>query len=386
MSDFPAAPVLEALELLKKNYAESIRTSRRLAYHKENVKVAQEDLNQENELLDELRSSFLPSIKHELKALSNALDPPHNSSEFPRPNVELSLDTLSNLNQIMQKAIQCISSAPLQPLDPKHAHDHSFKHCKAFRRFDLRNRVSRVESNLISVFWSYSRLIESWKLSSNLSEDPEYRTPTPGEETVECIDLIDQTIRLSQASDFALLQLKWQSVVQAFHEELEILANITGPHQKNKSIFRRRVVEQARLTVPVIKLLRILFDKILNTTIRQLPFTLDTELNSDTLHQLNIDPDKILFSCLVHVTYLNESHMSHSTNDHSGWLRGRTDGLSRTVDSYVVLLALYIIPLSSKIDRCSLQTDFKAWLSEWQRLWQTAKDHLLGAMCVPEEN
>ena len=386
MADFPAAPVLEALKALVQKIGEMERfPGHRSNPAKENVEVTQEDLDQKNKLLDELRSDLLPSIKHELKALLEELDPPHNSSQCPNPNVEMTLDTLSKLDQAMQKSLQYINCAPLVPLKPTHAHDHHFKRCKAFRLWDLSIRMMWLKSHLHSLFWCYIRCPNLWKPRSSHSEDLKYRAPTPRDETARCLNYIDNTIRCSQATDFALFQLRWKSVAEAFDKSLASLASLTSPHQRNNTILKRRLVKQARLAVPVFKLLRTLFAKISNMTTQKLPFALDTELNSDTLHKLDEDPGVIIFACQVHVKCLEKRYKYNFATDTSRSLRDRNERLSRNVDSYVFLLALHIIPSSPNIDHSSLQNDFKAWLSEWQCLWQTAKDRLLAAMCVPEE-
>ncbi|KAA1139122.1 hypothetical protein PGTUg99_036283 [Puccinia graminis f. sp. tritici] len=71
--------------------------------------------------------------------------------------------------------------------------------------------------------------------------------------------------------------------------------------------------------------------------------------------------------------------------DTSRCLHHRNKCLSQTVESTLALLALYIIPLSPKVDDSSLGSDFKAWLSEWNVLWQTAKQRFMDAMYIYED-
>ncbi|WAR56504.1 hypothetical protein PtB15_7B353 [Puccinia triticina] len=105
MSDFSAAPdpLLEAFAVVRRNSSLRLRD-----YHsesddgEEDVNVTQEDLEEQNKLLDELLF-LLPSIKDELKALSNALNLPSHFSGYQCLNVEMTLETLSNLDQTLQK-------------------------------------------------------------------------------------------------------------------------------------------------------------------------------------------------------------------------------------------------------------------------------------------
>ncbi|KAI9611649.1 hypothetical protein H4Q26_008604 [Puccinia striiformis f. sp. tritici PST-130] len=360
------APVLIALEALAAKYDSRWREEYYSDADEENKVRTRDELDQKTKLLDEFRSILLPSIKHQLKSLSTAvLDRPQNNNEYSSLDIELTLETLSNLDRTIQEIFMCIRPGPLDKRRSQNAHDHHSKQCKAFRCFDVDVRIHDL-------------------LSSNHSQDTNYRPPTPREQNVVCLSLIDRTIERSGASDFALLQRNWQCTVRSLDELLETLASLIDCRQNDRSALRRSVVKQAGLTVPLIKLLRTLYNKISNTTTKTLSFTLDTELNSDTLYTLDQDPALILYPCQVYTVHLEESHKANSMISSSHSMRKRINWMSRSVDSTVVLLALYIIPLSPQIDHSSLQSDFKAWLFEWQRLWHIAKNRLVGAILLPE--
>ncbi|EFP79859.1 uncharacterized protein PGTG_05084, partial [Puccinia graminis f. sp. tritici CRL 75-36-700-3] len=380
------APVLEALEVLTHAYDRGLWSSYRLNAGEENGELIKDNLDEKNKLMHELQSSLLPSIKHHLETL----DPPHDFNDYPSLDIKTTLETLSNLDQTMQKTLHYLNSSPLKVFEPSNAYDHHFKQCKTFRCHALLEPINLLEINLRSLFLAYIKLIESRNLPIKHPEDPRYRAPTPREETVECLKSIDQAIRWSQASDFALLQLKWRGVVERFHDLLARLAKLIDQisrHARINTILRKHIVEQARLIVPVIKLLRNLYDKISNTTKKKLLFTLDLEVNSDTLHTLKVDSGVILCACDMYVQSLELCHMHGSMVDTSEARRVRNKRLSRSVESTLVLLALYIIPLSPKVDHSSLESDFKAWLSQWHVLWRVAKERVLDAMHVHgEEN
>ncbi|POW02245.1 hypothetical protein PSTT_12014 [Puccinia striiformis] len=56
-------------------------------------------------------------------------------------------------------------------------------------------------------------------------------------------------------------------------------------------------------------------------------------------------------------------------------IRERIKGLPFTFDTTLVFLAAYLVALPPGINYASLDTNFKAWLLEWQRLWHTATGH-----------
>ncbi|KAH9472842.1 hypothetical protein Pst134EA_033269 [Puccinia striiformis f. sp. tritici] len=378
------APVLEALRALHHKY-HTRSMERDPDVGKEQGVLTQDEVHLKRDLFESLRSSLLPSIKPHLSALLTALDLPRDAIQYPNPDIESILDILANLDQTVENAVQYINTAPLKPFGRKDPHDHHLGQCKTFRCFNLKTDISRLAIDIRGLFWTYIKLIESWNLPWDPTEDTTFRPPTPREQTLDCLQSIDRTIRRSQASDFAHLQAEWRAVGESFDYSLVKLANITVRHRKNSSVLREHVLEQSRLALPVNKLLRTLFHKISNTTTKNLAFTLDTELNSTTLDRLDTDPGVILHQCQVYAKNLEESHRANSMTDSSWSLRYRKDCLSKTVEPTVSLLELYIIPLSSGIDHPSLESDFKAWLFEWQGLWRTAYSRLLNAIRRAEE-
>ena len=138
-----------------------------------------------------------------------------------------------------------------------------------------------------------------------------------------------------------------------FNLLMKKLATLSSIHYQNhNTILTRYVVEQARLSVPFIKLLRILLDKLSRTTSNRVALTLDTELNSSKLETLKQTPASIYSEFLDHT-----SSFQDLIRDTSEWMRGRPQRLSSEVDSFLFLLALYIIPPSAKIDDSPLQSD-----------------------------
>ncbi|KAH9443507.1 hypothetical protein Pst134EA_032804 [Puccinia striiformis f. sp. tritici] len=286
------------------------------------------------------------------------------------------LETLSNLDRNIQELLQVHSPRSPDERRFQNAHDHQLKQCKTFRSFIIDVGIHTLGVRGILPFLAYIEYIKSSKLSSSHPQDTSDPHQTPREKTVECLSLIDQIIGRSGGSDFELLQRTWQnSVVITLDRLLEPLASLTNRRPKSRGVLRRTIVKQACLT-----LLRTLYNKISNTTTKTLSFTLDTELNSDTLYTLNRQPGSILSLCEVHTNYLEETYEENSMTDSSHSMRERINEISRSVDSTVVLLALHMIPLSPKIDHSSLESDFQAWLFEWKHLWHIAKDRLLDAL------
>ncbi|KAI7965550.1 hypothetical protein MJO29_001298 [Puccinia striiformis f. sp. tritici] len=374
-------PVLKALEALAGKYGSRLQEAFNSKASEEKTVLTREEMDQRIKLTDELRSSLLPSLEHQLKTLLTALDRPQNdTNEYSSLDIEITLETLSNLDRNIQELFKYVRPGPLDERRFQNAHDHQLKQCKTFRSFIIDVGIHTLVCGVYSLFLAYIEYIKSSKLSSSHPQDTSDPHQTPREKTVECLSLIDQIIGRSGGSDFELLQRTWQNSVITLDRLLEPLASLTNRRPKSRGVLRRTIVKQAGSTVPLIKLLRTLYNKISNTTTKTLSFTLDTELNSDTLYTLNRQPGSILSLCEVHTNYLEETYEENSMTDSSHSMRERINEISRSVDSTVVLLALHMIPLSPKIDHSSLESDFQAWLFEWKRLWHIAKDRLLDAI------
>ncbi|KAH9462876.1 hypothetical protein Pst134EA_014967 [Puccinia striiformis f. sp. tritici] len=383
------APVIQALQALVHRYEP--RTRRRTRENPSGQQTKQEltgdELDQKIKLLDELHLSLLPSMRNQLETLSIALDKPHNDSQERRsPDIELTFDTLTKLDQTMQTTSNYIRRATSQTPVPLDTHDHRLERCKTFRCRCLKRDIDCLEQKIQRLFLAYIRMVESWNLASDHSEDPDDRLPTPREETAMCLRTIDQMIKWYQASDFAFLQRTSQWMVSSLISTLRPLSNLTTLDQESNSALRIQVVKMANLTLPLIKLLTIFYDKISNTTTQKLQFTMSTEINSQTLSHHRTNAIGILFWFMENTTEMRSSlEQDILTMIAIDSMRFRIDKISATVDSNVAFLDSHAVPSSLKIDHSSLQTDFKTWLFEWQGVWHMAKKNLLDSIHLPEE-
>ncbi|KAI9603309.1 hypothetical protein H4Q26_002628 [Puccinia striiformis f. sp. tritici PST-130] len=176
----------------------------------------------------------------------------------------------------------------------------------------------------------------------------------------------------------------WEGMDPPLIRTLESLANLIDCHKENHSALRKQVVKLARSTVTLIKLQTTLYNKISNTTTNNMQFTMGTEINSKTLSLLHGYPNQILQQCDSYIRDLQESHdIGSMTMAKTKSLRAGIVEMSNNVDSNLALLNLYLIPLSLKTDRSPLETDIKAWLSEWQRSWHIAKTRVVDSMYIP---
>ncbi|POV96217.1 hypothetical protein PSHT_15248 [Puccinia striiformis] len=320
-SSLQAAPILEALRDLILRHNQSMPES--ASVKKEHL--TQDERNYKNELLDELHLSLLPAIQDQLSSLSTSLSLLQRASN-PNPNFGLTCQILSELDETMYETIYCIESAAIATV-PDDTQDHHMGRCKDFRCTHLVLSISDLIDSLRSMFGYCTSFIESWQRSTQYPDIP---------------------IRWTQVSDFEVLQDEWKEKLESFDSSLVDLVELTQSQisrQYNPTPLREHMVELARWTTLLIKLARMLLTNISNTRSKNLPFTLDAEMNSETLSLLKERPDTMvyLFGCLV-IT-LSDSCARDTLMGGQAAIRDQIQKLTFTFESTLVVLAAHNIAL-----------------------------------------
>ncbi|KAI9611659.1 hypothetical protein H4Q26_008614 [Puccinia striiformis f. sp. tritici PST-130] len=193
----------------------------------------------------------------------------------------------------------------------------------------------------------------------------------------ECTQLASNIIRWTHASDFELIQDEWEEQAESLSPTIEVLTNITQStkaHQNNITPLRQHVIKLAKSSALLIKLSQMFLTKISKTKPKKLLFTLDTSIDSETLDDLHDRPGTIAYR-LSATRELCPTVMSMTY-----WL-GQSSDTRTNRGSLIHVRHHFGLPscLSSRftpgINYASLDTNFKAWLLEWQKSWHTATGH-----------
>ncbi|POW20676.1 hypothetical protein PSHT_03276 [Puccinia striiformis] len=163
---------------------------------------------------------------------------------------------------------------------------------------------------------------------------------------IGCNKTIRQAFLKLQGSDLDIIQDEWQEKAASLTSTLETLtSHTTTPPRRNRSAFRQHVIKLAHLAMPLIKLIRIFYNDFSSRTRKNLRFTLDTELNSETLTQLHQSAAEVTgcFAVLGHA--LRASYADRSLAYGRDFIPKQIQVVSQTLDSTLVILAMYLIPL-----------------------------------------
>ncbi|KAH9465045.1 hypothetical protein MJO29_001274 [Puccinia striiformis f. sp. tritici] len=373
------ALVLQALEDLVLRFDEHVQQQE----GEKKLELTQEDRDYKTQLLDELHWNLLPAIQKQLSCLSTSLDLLHDPEKFPTPNFESTGEILSHLAEAMFASLDCVESAALD-IVPIDTHDHRLERCKDFRCSHLLYSIASLKNGIRHSLSVCTDWLEDWERSAQNSENDAYRTTASRSEAYllkqmkECTQLVSNIIRWTRASDFEVIQDEWEHQAQLLNPTIALLTNITQStraHQNNITPLRQRVIKLAKSSALLIKLSQIFLTKISKTKPKKLLFTLDTSINSEALDDLHDRPGTIAYRFERHARTLSDSYEHDVLVGGKAPIQERIEGLSYTFDTTLVFLAAYLVALPPGINYASLDTNFKAWLLEWQKLWHTATGH-----------
>ncbi|EFP93817.1 uncharacterized protein PGTG_19828 [Puccinia graminis f. sp. tritici CRL 75-36-700-3] len=341
----------------------------------------EDDRTRKIEVFDKLHSSLLPSIKHHLSCLVTSLDLEHRPSNHPTPNLGLTLETLSSLDHTLDQIIVDFGHlhVPLPPV----AHDHPLDRCKRFRSDQLISNISDlIQDPIRSTFLYCSDFIQLWELSTDqpesigLQTSVSYSAETVLDGITEATNLVNKILRFSQLSDLDILQEQWQEKAESLDGILEGLTELTNSaigHRRPLSAVRKSMLNETRLDITLVKLLRTLYDKVSKPTIKKLAFKLDPDVDSESLSIMHTAPETTDGSLLIHLHFLLENFKNDQSNGETADRKISKSRISRRAESMLLPIGLYLIPLPSSVDHHSSPArDFKAWLIMWQTLWHTA--------------
>ncbi|POW02243.1 hypothetical protein PSTT_12018 [Puccinia striiformis] len=198
---------------------------------------------------------------------------------------------------------ECIQSATL--LIPVDTYDH---HLKVFKRFRMRRLVELasglIESHIPKLFTNCMEMITG-NLSTPARGIPRGQPGLPSDlrrevlrETRQCHVITNVIIGWSKISDLEVLKNAWVGGIESLSDieitDEEGLLHLTIVGRTSQSAHGKLITELAQRTILLIKLMRVLWNKISEGSPTNPPFALDRELNSKTLSLLDNSPAYIV--------------------------------------------------------------------------------------------
>ncbi|KAA1068232.1 hypothetical protein PGTUg99_028617 [Puccinia graminis f. sp. tritici] len=306
--------------------------------------------------------------------------------------------------------------------------DHDYGIVKRYRCVELRVRFHVLMThNLRNLFGSYWEFVQRWNFVGPASSDSDHDLDMIRlrdsiieltDESCQVID--DDIIKWSKRSDFAILQKTWQEQADDFSDTLNFMAqqidynvnfkkkpkegaprnnpreNIWGgyngfdaPEDQAETdseddgslpefnLLNLELIPSIRSTIPLLKLGRIFFTKLLDTPKGKPPFSLSDRLSSYELEELKTTTISFRI-CIMQIL-----HAIYEADDLAGLNSQRVDimplfdqGPPRALDRSLTLLAFFLVPKPSQLDLPLPENPFKEWFCEFRFTFSTALQQL----------
>jgi hypothetical protein len=354
------------------------------------------------ELLHNLRTRLLPSLKQQIFACLQSLDVLEYRTH-PCPDSELSLKILSEMYDTVGDTMSAVDTLAMKTPLPNPSHDGSLKDLKLFRLNHLMVKTKNIiRLKLCTLLDAGATWILVWD-GQNDPNDSEFQIKSVNirKKISRLADetgiLIDDVIESSTSSDLAILQEGWRESAQKSNKILKDFSEIlNGTHawreRVNQSeqeanlevgwLMKPALNRLGQSAITTVKLTRLLYAKLTNSATSQLPFTLDPGLNSeelDSLRQVTFAFDariRRLFDhlCTVYVT-------DENTPSEIEALRKNIQLSICSLEGFLLVLAFHIAPLHAAAGRsAALQRDFKAWFLPLKNSFLVASTNLQDAV------
>lgn len=260
-------------------------------------------------LLNQILSSFLPSLRDRISALSLSLDA-SNLQEDPISQLELILKNLSSLDDTLEAIQSSIATISPQPYITSPAtcgtDDYKSKELKGFRTTRMLWKLNElINDKLCELFLQTSiELIQRWEFvhcqpycSKRLRSLANKRMELNRLRT-SLWNFIDNLVQWSKRSDFDIMKEEWRKEAHVLDNALLIvleLSNHSGKgcdstevsdDQSDRDVPSEQVVRLANSALPIIKLTRLFMKTLCSPLANPLPFTLSPDMSSEQLELL----------------------------------------------------------------------------------------------------
>ncbi|POW18947.1 hypothetical protein PSHT_05204 [Puccinia striiformis] len=323
-------------------------------------------------LLTQLQGQFLPLLKRGLGGLLQTLEPSA-LRKNPTRNLNDTLKITTTLDHTLNQIITSVKSIATRPITrdrSAHEKDRDSGLVKIFRCHALLDLIRDfIPYEIRQLFYNYQRFIqqflESRAFDSGTESDEAYpELLTLRAEIIKTTYLslrdIDNLIRWSTLSDFSILQTNWERREKQINLSLKLLAlhtdfkNHSRNHTEDESedaiiiTSSPQLVRLVQSAIPLVKLLRILFNKLLNTPTGRPPFTLEGMSSAD-VQLLNSHSFKITSYVDAIVVRLVDMHKRrYAVDGDIILLEGLANKVTGAFNAYLVLIGSRLVPLASQ--------------------------------------
>ncbi|KAA1113876.1 hypothetical protein PGTUg99_010224 [Puccinia graminis f. sp. tritici] len=382
----------------------------------------------------QIQTSFLPSLRQQLAGLMASLKPGALEKD-PIAKCTHTLEIIQKIGHILNQINASVNSFVSMPPD-EGKKDQDYGVLKKFRCHALAEKInSLIGGKLRQLFLHYSVFIRCWEFPNDLptfcSDDKSHRVELE-ERTLEITALslqgIDSIIEWSNRSDFGILQDAWIPQVRSLSSNLAMVtrrlnptvhpreehdttggsppgstnssgarennqgdgrddrseADVSSAHEEDQSRNNPEIsltphqVELIQQTIPIIKLSRIFFNKMISTRKGKPPFTLNSQISSADIASLQEEMVQISV-CIADIVDLlcNANSPENLDRDTVELLPRWIQELSGHFDSALIMLGFHLVSTTSHPDPPQHESFFKTGFYSLRSQFRVALNNLV---------
>jgi hypothetical protein len=390
-----------------------------------------DDLEAGKAHLLQIQTSFLPSLRQQLADLMASLDPGALEKD-PIPKSNHTLEIIQKIGHILNQISGSVNSFVSMPPDEAKK-DQDYGVLKEFRCHALVGKINGlIGGELRRLFFHYSVFISHWDFSDDhltFSDDESDRVKLKKkslEKTALSSQVIDSIIEWSSRSDFDILQDTWVPQVNSLSSDLEMVtrrinstvhpkeerdtimgsppgstyaswapennqgddrdgrseAGFSSDHEEDQSrntpeipLTPLYIVELIQQTIPIIKLSRIFFNKIISTPKGKPPFTFHSRISSADIACLQEEMAQISV-CVTDIVELLCNGNTQSLGRDTEQVSRCIQELSGHFDSALIMLGFHLIYKTPQPDLPQHENLFKTGFYSLRSHFRVALNNL----------
>ncbi|PLW15364.1 hypothetical protein PCASD_19980 [Puccinia coronata f. sp. avenae] len=344
--------------------------------------------------LNELQFSTLPLLRQQINTLPTLL----NSSELQDDMNGSLLGNIiaiqSGLDQTFDRMLSIAADIQTDRDSLFRTDDKHLKNSKEFKRHEVSFDLERLDLKLLAIFESGARTNMMIKFKKSTKATP-IRTTNHTDEIVQrttaATEEIDRIMKWLTSHEFINIRDEWGATLTICDNKITRLTqlinqriNYLEPEDDGKSSddlasSNKRLIPLAQLSIPIIKLSRLFFNKLARDGLNKIPIKPFTDMNSCQLQALRYSAGDIRDE-LSRVVESIEQSAKRDEYDPTGPIIQAINKMRHRFESNLLLVILYIIPLIP--NSSSSPNDLKNSLITWNDLFLIATRNCICA-CRP---
>jgi hypothetical protein len=302
--------------------------------------------------------------------------------------LKLIIDIQAELDQSLREIFSIAAGIQRKPVSiPTRSDDQDLEEYKEFRRQGLANGLELLNQSLVSIFDQSSLIIkELTKPSTMTIQWHQYlewsRRSAIVREKISIASSINQVIQWISAHEFTLIQERWVPRLYLAHNAFLFdlpkliyraiyhLEPNDPPVGLAKCLKSEHALPLAQALIPLIKLSRVFFKKVMNNGLHQIPSKPYTNMNSHQLETLGHSVGFILHyfhNLMKAIADYGSEHRDRLANQYPPSIEPTINKIVARFNSDMLLVVTYVIPLIP--DSVSEPNHLQTFLVEWNRLF-----------------